>query len=357
MTTSTLTGYGVKSDHALTTIQPEVIEAGQSLAFAFGDPEPVLQNHLTDYLGVFVDVFHNYYLPPVSLMGLADTMNANPHHNAILRFKRNMLAKWFRPSPLLSYVEFRKAALDFQVFGMAYFQQIYNRFGGLLRLERRPSLMMRRGVEPGVFFELRDYRFYGQPIEYRPGEIVCIMEDDVKQTIYGIPEYFGGLQSVLLSEDATLFRRKFFRNGKHVGYILVTSDAGLSKETAEQIEKNIKESKGPGNFRSMYLNIPRTSSREPVKVIPVGDIATKDDFETVKQVTKSEILAMHRMQPGIAGVIPENMVGFGDLEKVMRVYVELEVPPMQQVFLQLNEILPAGGRIAFDPPAWEGQAV
>jgi PBSX family phage portal protein len=354
---ATLKDFAVRAYQTMTTAsRTETTDSGQSLAFSFGDPEPVLKDRLTDYLGVFVDVFYNYYLPPISLIGLANTENANPQHGAILRFKRNMLAKWFKPSYLLSYGEFRKAALDFQVFGMAYFQVIYNRLGGVLRLERRPALMMRRGVEPGVFYELRDYRFYGQPIEYRPGEIVCLMEDDVKQTIYGIPEYFGGLQSVLLSEDATLFRRKYFRNGSHVGYILVTSDAGLSAETAKQIEEEVKKSRGPGNFRSMYLNIPRTSSREPVKVIPVGDIATKDDFEKVKGITKGEILAMHRMQPGIAGIIPENMTGFGDLEKVMRVYCELEVPPMQQVFLALNDILPSSGRIAFDPPVWAGQA-
>lgn len=325
------------------------------VSFAFGDPEPVLNNDINNFLGVygvFVDVMWNFWIPPVSLLGLARTLDANPHHNSILRFQRNMLAKWFRPSPILSLAEFRKAALDFRVFGMAYFRIVRNRLGGILRLERRPALMMRRGIKPGVFFEMQDWRWVGNPIEYQPYEIIQIMEDDVKQGIYGIPEWFGGLQSVLLSEDITLFRRKFFKNGAHVGYILVTSDANISSETAKVIEAKIENATGPGNFRNMYLNIPRSTSREPVKVIPIGDIATKDDYQQVKNITKSEILAMHRMQPGIAGIIPESMTGFGDLEKVMRVYVELEVPPMQQPFLSLNDYLPAGGKIVFDEPVW-----
>lgn len=351
---NTIKDYALSVYGSLTKSSQEVVVSGSEnkVAYAFGDPEPVLKSNISDYLGVFVDTFYRYYLPPVSLTGLADSMNANAHHGAIIRFKRNMLVKWFKASGVLPYTEMRKAALDFHVFGMAYFQIIYNRFGGILRLERRPSMMMRRGIEPGVFFEIRDYRYYGQPIEYLPGEIICIMEDDVRQTLYGIPEYFGGLQSVLLSEDATLFRRKYFKNGAHLGYILVTTDAGLNEETAKAIESKIKEGKGPGNFRGMYLNIPRSQSREPVKVIPVGDIATKDDFQMVKAITRTESLAMHRMQPGIAGVIPESMTGFGDLEKVMRVYCELEVPPMQQPFLMLNEILPVGGRIGFDDPVW-----
>jgi PBSX family phage portal protein len=325
---------------------------GETSAFAFGDPEPVLKDRLVDYLGIFVDTAYNYYLPPVSLEGLAKCEMANAQHGAILRFKRNMVTKWFKPSYLLSYQELRKAALDYHLFGMCYFQIVYNRLGNMLRLERRPAMLMRRGIEPGVFCELRDYRYYGQPLEYLPGEIICLMEDDVKQTVYGIPEYFGGLQSVLLSEDATLFRRKFFKNGSHLGYILVTTDAGLKEDTAKQIEEKVTKSRGPGNFRSMYLNIPRSQSREPVKVIPVGDIATKDDFEKVKAVTREELLAMHRMQPGLTGIIPDASTGFGDLAKVAAVYLEFEVPPMQQVFLALNEILPAAGRIAFDQPAW-----
>lgn len=33
---------------------------GRSLAFAFGDPEPVLRNRIADYLGVFIDTQYNY---------------------------------------------------------------------------------------------------------------------------------------------------------------------------------------------------------------------------------------------------------------------------------------------------------
>ncbi|WP_417542938.1 hypothetical protein [Methylophaga thalassica] len=48
---------------------------------------------------------------------------------------------------------------------------------------------------------------------------------------------------------------------------------------------------------------------------------------------------MHRMYPGLSGVIPESNSGFGDMEKIMRVYHELEVGAMQQPFLELNELL------------------
>lgn len=331
----------------------DLISTDAAFAFTFGDPEPVLKDSVLDYLGLFPDLEFGYWIPPIYLLGLAKAMNANPQHNAILRFKRNMLVKWMNPSPALSLEDAKKAALDFNVFGMAYFRIVYNLLGGVIRLERRPALMMRPGVDEGVYFELRDTRFqYQPPVKYAPGEIIMIKEDDVKQDVYGVPEYFGGLQSVLLSEDATLFRRKYYKNGSHAGYILVTSDAGINEETAKVIEANIKKSKGPGNFRNMYINIPRTTSKEPVKIIPIGDIGTKDDFMSIKNITKADILAMHRMQPGIAGVIPENTSGFGDMEKIMRVYYELEVPPMQSNFLALNAYLPRRYWISFNPPQW-----
>lgn len=99
------------------------------------------------------------------------------------------------------------------------------------------------------------------------------------------------------------------------------------------------------------MNIGKTSSREPVKVIPVGDIGTKDEFEAIKNITEREMLAMHRMQPGLSGIIPQNTGGFGDLEKTMRVYHELEVISMQQTFLELNEIM-GDEVVKFKDPVW-----
>jgi PBSX family phage portal protein len=180
---------------------------------------------------------------------------------------------------------------------------------------------------------------------------VHVKEPDIKQDIYGIPPYYGGIQSVLLGEDATLFKRKYYINGSHMGYILVTQDADIDDDTAQLIEKKVKESKGPGNFRSMYLNIGKTNAREPVKIIPVGNFATTDEYQAVKGITKDEMLSMHRMQPGLSGIIPEKMTGFGDMQKLLEVYHEAEVTALQQSFLKINEVL--GARVVqFREPRW-----
>ena len=328
----------------------ETTNTGKALVFSFGDPEPVLANRMTDYLGAFLDMGGDYYRPPVDLNGLARLMNANAYHGPILHFKKNMIVKWFTPSRLLSTAEMKTAALDYAVLANAYFQKFTDRFGNVLRLARLPAISMRPGKSPDVFYKINaDF----SKVEFKPGEVIHIKEPDLKQNIYGLPQYLGGIQSVLLSEDATLFRRKYYVNGAHMGYILVTTDANLDDKTAEAIENQVKNSKGPGNFRSLYLNISRSNNKEPVKVIPVGNIGSKDEFQAVKEIAEMDMLAMHRVYPGLVAILPANIGGFGDLQKSMQVYHELEVTAMQQVFLELNELIP-GNPVGFKDPVWVG---
>jgi len=330
------------------TTQPEASASGAH-AFSFGDPEPVLNNNLTDYLGTFLDIGGEYYTPPVSLSGLADIMTANPHHNSILHFKKNMILKWFVPSKQVSYNTMQRFALDYVVTGNFYPQLLTNGFGKPVRGAYLPAISMRRGKKPDQFFKLNKD---GSKIEFKPGEVIHIKEPDIKQGIYGVPEYLGGIQSVLLSEEAGLFRRKYFKNGNHMGYIFVTSNAGIDTDTAKIIEDKVKDSKGPGNWRSMYLNIPKTISKEPVQIIPVGDISSKDEFEKIKSVTLREVLAMHRTYAALTGIMPENAGGFGDITKIMRVYHELEIEAMQQPFLELNDYL-GPKAVQFKEPDWK----
>ncbi len=334
-----------------TAEQPEINDAdtgGKTLCFSFGDPEPILAGNPLDNLGSFLDLAGDYYRPPVDFAGLVKMMGANAYHGTILHFKKNMVSKWFAPSALLNRAEMQKLALNYLVTGNGYLQKLTNRFGRVTALKSLPAVVMRRGKDPDVFFKLKKS---GQVVEFKPGEVIHLLEPDLNQSIYGLPEYLGGIQSVLLSEESTLFRRKYYLNGAHMGYILVTNDADLDEETAKEIEKQVTQSKGPGNFRSLYLNIGRSNAKEPVKIIPVGDIGTKDEFERIKNITEREMLAMHRMQPGLSGIIPQNTAGFGDLEKTMKVYYELEVTALQAPFLQLNDLL---GRevVRFTEPVW-----
>ncbi|MEH6649971.1 MAG: phage portal protein [Motiliproteus sp.] len=313
---------------------------------SFGDPEPVPMSGLTDYLGVFSDPVGNYYLPPILLTGLAQISRANAHHSSCVFFKRNELARHFVPGPHLSLADFRAAALDFETFGNAYFQTMTDHFGLVIRLQHLPGLNMR--VKKGGGFVMLQ-PFGVTDIEYSADEVLHVKEYDTIQQIYGVPEWLGGIQSALLNQDATLFRRRYFLNGSHLGYILYTTDPNLDTEVEKEITEKVRQGKGVGNFRSMYLHVPN-GKEKGVQVIPVGDISQRDEFERVKNISANDVLVAHRMQSALAGVKPENAGGFGDIKTISMVYVATEVQAKAQPFLDLNNRLPPRCQITFDFP-------
>lgn len=333
-------------------------DSNEMFSFTFGDPEPVLSSQLHMYLGVF----HNgeYYQPPIDLQGLAKCQYANAHHGSCLKFKSNMMIKWLEPSPILSRKVAQRLAYDYLLYGNMYPKFVKNQLRQVSRIEHVLALYTRKMTKEDRYLFLGEN---GQQIKFNVGEVGQIFDYDGRQTYYGVPEYFCGLQSALLNEDATLFRRKFYRNGAHMGYIFLTTDASLSSENQKALQKQVQESKGPGNYKSLYLHMPGAShglggkdNKKPVEIIPIGDLGHKDDFEKLKMITRGEALAMHRVHAGLAAVMPDNVGGFGDLNTISQINYENEVVPLQQVFLQINEYLPPSQWISFREPYWKKQS-
>jgi len=310
--------------------------------FTFGEPEQVLTSNIGEYLGIFPTDDGRLYKPPVSRAGLAKLLRANAHHGAIPKFKRNLLLREFIASEGCSAHTMSCAALDYMVFGEAYFLAHENFLGHVLELEHLPAINMRVKVDGGFVQLLQN----GEEEEYDQDEIIHIKDYDVEQNIYGIPDYLGGLQALLLNEAATLFRRRYYSNGAHAGYIFYTNDPNLSEEDEDNLRSQISASKGVGNFRSMFVNIPG-GHENAIKIIPVGDFQAKDELEKVKNITRNDIIAAWRMNPALAGIIPENSGGFGDIEKIDRVYTSNEILPICQLFDQINEVLRDDRRISW----------
>ena len=329
-----------------------------SQEFMFGDPEPVLTN-LLDYLGVFMSPLAGYYMPPISLIGLSKMRHANAQHGRCLTFKRNIISRFFLANDVLGMRDFRSACYDYQVFGMAYFQVFRNRLNGLQRLQHLPALNMRRkrDLENGQtqFCWLGPDRL--APIDFEPDEVVQALEYDPTQHIYGVPDWLCAMQALLLNEDATLFRRKYYHNGCHIGYILYTTDPNMDPKTEAMLINKMKEGKAAGNFRSLFINIPGGKDKA-VQVIPVGDISQKDEFQRIKSISADDVIVGHGMQPALAGTRPEGNAGFGDIEKILKTYLETDVKSMVQPFLELNRTLGAEVfQFDFDLPFLNGEAL
>lgn len=302
-------------------------------AFSFGDPEPVLSRAtLLDMLECPHN--HRWYEPPVSLDGLARAYRASPHHSSAIILKRNMLAASLDPTPFLSRKALSGMVQDYLVMGNAYVQEVRNRLGGVLRLDHALAKYTRRGVEPGSFWWVPGFR---QEAEFERGTVHQLMAPDINQEIYGLPEYLSALQSALLNENATLFRRRYYENGSHAGYILYATGQ-FADGDVDAMRDALKRSKGPGNFRNLFVHSP-DGKESGIQLKPIAEVGAKDEFMGIKNTTRDDVLAAHRVPPQLLGIVPANAGGFGDVTKATDAFFELEIEPLQSVFLELNDQL------------------
>ncbi len=322
---------------------------GQSraIAFSFGEPESVMTGELSQYLGVYLQDNGQYYQTPVPLTGLARLLRANAYHWPMLEFKVNKLLRGFMGSTALDRITMRKAATDYMVFANAYLQRLYNMFGQVVGYAHLAAINMRRAKADDQYIMLG---VDGSMTTFEPGEVLHIKNYDVSQEIYGLPSYLGAIQSMLLQEDATLFRRRYYRNGAHMGYVFYSSSAYLDIDDETALRTAMKESKGVGNFRNLFLHIPNGREKD-IQILPVGDFSTKDELEKIKNISRDDIIAAHRIPPALANIIPSVAGGLGDITAADAVYVQNEIEPLQEDLGVVNDDLPEHLRVHFTPAA------
>ncbi|KAF2393930.1 hypothetical protein FX983_01900 [Pseudomonas frederiksbergensis] len=129
-------------------------------------------------------------------------------------FKRNLLSKTFIPHSMFSRAAFEQFALDFLCLGNGYLERRRSVPGGTWQLVPPLAKYMRAGPE-GRFYQVQRFK---NEHAFEAGECVYLREADLHQEIYGLPEWISALQSALLNESATLFRRKYYENGSHAGF-------------------------------------------------------------------------------------------------------------------------------------------
>lgn len=311
--------------------------------FSFGDPEPALSGQIMDGLGVWLLDNGQYFQPPVPWRGLARLLRANAYHGPIIEFKTNVVMRGFIGSTAISRRTMHAAATDYQVFANAYLQKVQNFYGEVIALRHLPAINMRRMKEEGCYCMLTGV---GQVTPFKPGEVLHLRNYDVVQSIYGMPYYLGAVQSMLLNEDATLFRRRYYRNGAHMGYVFYSASSGLDEESKGAIKAAIEGSKGLGNFRNMFLHIPNGREKD-IQILPVGDFSTKDELEKIKNISRDDIIAAHRIPAAMASIIPTNTAGFGDITKTDAVYTKNEVQPVREILLEVNDCLRPGLHVSW----------
>ena len=300
-------------------------------AFTFGAPESVLSaNEIFDYLECWYN--GRWYEPPLSIDGLARSVKASVHLDSGLRFKRNQLSRTFIPHPLFSRQAFEQYAQDYLCLGNGYVEKRRSVLGSTLALNPTLGKYMRVGKDDR-FFQVQGWK---QEHEFDAGSIFQLRELDLHQEIYGLPEWLCALQSALLNQSATLFRRKYYENGSHAGFILYMTDAAQNEEDINDLRTALKNAKGPGNFRNLFVYAPN-GKKEGIQLIPVSEVAAKDEFNSIKDKTLEDVLAALRVYPQLMGIVPKNAGGFGSPQEAATVWATLELEPIQTRLALLND--------------------
>ncbi|GEK13233.1 phage portal protein [Aliivibrio fischeri] len=314
-----------------------------STVIEFGGIERVNASNPVEYGDVEFDEVDGYYSPPVSLSALSTLLTANSYHGSIVEARTRILSRDFIETDYLSFTDCMNICKDLITFGMAYIQIFKNVFGEPLRLGHVPTLSTRRGKN-NQFVRLNhdDSKTW-----YKPNEIHQIKLYDTRQGIYGLPDYLSGIESALLSQDATSFRRKYYKNGMHMGFILYMTDPTMTPTAEDQLAEQLKKSRGAGNFSSMLINIPG-GTKDGVQLIPVGNIGSKDEFDNVKRVSSQEVMVAHRFPGEIGGILPPQGASLGDPLKYSEMYYRNEVIPLQKLIISINRKLPERMHIGFE---------
>lgn len=315
-------------------------------AFTFGGAERI--NNPAAYDDVEFDEAEGYYSLPIDPDGLSKMMRANSYHGSLVEARTRILSKDYIQNDVMTFTDMMNVCKDLVGFGQACIQIFSNLFGVVVRIAHVPMLPIRKGKN-NRFVRLNsdDTKTW-----FKKDEIFHIKMYDPNQNIYGLPDYLSGLESALLSEDATKFRRRYYKNGAHLGFILFTSDPNITPAVEDALEEALSGSRGHGNFKSIHLNIPN-GDKDSVKLLPIGDTATKDEFASIKEVSSQDVMVAHRFPAGISGINPSKGGNMGDPEKYSKTYYENEIRPLQKLIMGVNKILPKDKQIAFENPLEE----
>jgi PBSX family phage portal protein len=227
---------------------------------------------------------------------------------------------------------------------MAYLERRNSRLGTPMQLLPTLAKYMRRGVEPGTFFQVTTWK---AEHEFEPGTVFQLREADIDQEIYGLPEWLSAMHAALLNESATLFRRKYYANGSHAGFILYLSDPQVKDDDVDALREALRSSRGPGNFRNLFLHSPN-GKKDGLQLIPVSEVAAKDEFSGIKNITRDDVLAAMRIPPQLLGIVPQNAGGFGSIREASIAWAMNELEPLQTRMIRVNDWV-GEEVIRFDP--------
>lgn len=301
----------------------------------FSNPTSIMNSDILGYLEVAL--IDGLYEPPIALDTLAKALRVNPMHASAIEFKRNTLSFATTTNELLTSRDYKRFIHDYFTFGNAYLQIIRNHggVGHVVGIKHIPALYIRRRDDLNYTYKPHAYSNQGR-IDFKAGQIFHLADYDIAQELYGVPSHVSGLSSIWLNDDATLFRRQYYRNGQHAGYLLYMNEPNMTKEQEEEIKAKLKAKEGMA-FKNMFVNAKGKDTKSP-ELKPIGQVEAKDSFKDVKIQTTNDVLALHRVPIELMSIRREGITSL-DLDKVDWLFYKNEVLPLANSTMELNDFI------------------
>ncbi|SUB03269.1 phage portal protein, PBSX family [Pantoea agglomerans] len=102
------------------------------------------------------------------------------------------------------------------------------------------------------------------------------------------------------------------------------TEAAQSSSDVDRMRQAMHDTKGLGNFRNLFMYAPN-GKPDGIKILPLSEVATKDDFFNIRKASCTDLLSAHRVQPQMKGIIPDYSGKFGDEVKSAQVLVRNEL--------------------------------
>jgi capsid portal protein len=77
--------------------------------------------------------------------------------------------------------------------------------------------------------------------------------------------------------------------------------------------------------------------KDGIQLIPVSEVAAKDEFSSIKNISRDDMLAALRIPPQLMGIVPQNAGGFGSIKEAAEIWAMNELEPIQARLRQVND--------------------
>lgn len=107
------------------------------------------------------------------------------------------------------------------------------------------------------------------------------------------------------------------------------TDTAQSSSDVDRMRQAMRDTKGLSNFRNLFMYAPN-GKPDGIKILPLSEVATKDDFFNIKKASRDDLLSAHRVPPQMMGIIPDNTGGFGYVEKASKFFIRNQVVALRE---------------------------